>query len=140
MTTRDFIFNAFTNRKSGKCSSVFAENGEVYSYGYHYPLLFRVNGKAIRNVRGYSNTTARHLLWSRDIDAIDVHTFNHFRLTGGDDAIMQELIKAQQAWVDSRRERIAKHKEAGRRTDTRVYAEMQRDLLEAENNLYLLEN
>jgi hypothetical protein len=65
-------------RSLGKCASVFAEGGTIFSYGYHYPLLFRLtreNGKVIMvlNRAGYSNTTAKHIGYAgrfSDISAI----------------------------------------------------------------------
>lgn len=134
MTTRQFITNAFTNRKDGKCSSVFAENGDVYSYGYHYPLLFRVGGKAIRNVRGYSNTTQRHIMWSRDVEAIDIHAPYSFRLVGDDSAILRNLRDGQKAYIASIEEAMA----AKKRKDTQVYKWLQFDLDRANENLVKL--
>lgn len=100
MTTKDFIKQAFYgNTKMQKCSSVFRDgDNNIYSYGYHYPLLFRVNGKVILNDRGYSSTTGRHIMWANqavNYTAIKVHTLSTFRLTGDDDAVMAELIRGQ---------------------------------------------
>lgn len=67
MTTRDFIRNTFntTSTRERRCSSVFAdEDGNIYSYGYHYPLLFQVGGLYFVNTTGYSNTTAKHIGWA----------------------------------------------------------------------------
>lgn len=56
--------NAFTPDTSH--GNLFTDsNGTMYSYGYHYPLLFKVNGLSFVNVRGYSNTTARHISYAR---------------------------------------------------------------------------
>lgn len=134
MTTREFITNAYHNRKSGKCSSVFAENGDIYSYGYHYPLLFRVGGKTIRNVRGYSNTTQRHIMWSRDVDAIDIHAPYSFRLVGDDSAILRNLRDGQKAYIASIEKAIAGKK----RKDTQVYKCLQFDLKRAKAKLELI--
>lgn len=68
MTTADFIAKTFntTNDKWGRygyerrCSSVFTDrDGNVYSYGYHYPLLFTIGGLTFINTTGYSSTTAK---------------------------------------------------------------------------------
>jgi hypothetical protein len=135
MTTRQFITRAFNDRKTGKCSSVFADNGDVYSYGYHYPLLFRVHGQAIRNVSGYSVTTQRHIQWSRDMDAIDVHAGNNFRLNGNDHANVLELIKGQQWHIDS----LQRQMDAKKRKNTQVYKWLEFDLQRASDSLKQLE-
>lgn len=40
------------------------ENGVIYSYGWHYPLLFKVKGLWFVNNAGYSVTTSRHISWA----------------------------------------------------------------------------
>lgn len=75
MTTREFINKniGVPSPKDRQCSSVFADrSGNLYSYGYHYPLLFKVGNKLFRNVTGYSNSTAKHINWAGDNNAIDV--------------------------------------------------------------------
>lgn len=75
MTTREFINRNFgvNDDKKRWCSSVFKDyNGDIYSYGYHYPLLLKIDGLAFRNVSGYSNTTAKHINWSFDQCDFDV--------------------------------------------------------------------
>lgn len=75
MTTRDFISNNFgvASTKDRQCSSVFADHdGNIYSYGYHYPLLFTVDGVTFRNCVGYSNTTAKHISWAGGQGAVDI--------------------------------------------------------------------
>lgn len=66
-TTKEFIkknYNVPSTRER-RCSSVFADNkGNIYSYGWHYPLLFEVDGLNFINTMGYSNTTARHISWA----------------------------------------------------------------------------
>ena len=67
MTTRDFITKAVTGgfgHASKECSSVMFDGENVYSYGYHYPLLVQVAGQWILNDSGYSNTTAKHINWA----------------------------------------------------------------------------
>lgn len=68
MTTRDFIAQTYntTSNRDRHCSSVFTDHdGNVYSYGYHYPLLFEVAGRTFINTMGYSSTTAKHIAWAR---------------------------------------------------------------------------
>lgn len=71
MQTRDFIFNHIPrlgplgdNGKSSQCSSVGYWGGVLYSYGSHYPLMFKVNDVLFINTSGYSNTTAKHINWA----------------------------------------------------------------------------
>ena len=35
--------------------------GQVYSYGKHYPLLFKVGSYTFINVYGYSSSTGKHI-------------------------------------------------------------------------------
>lgn len=139
MTTREFINNNFDvpSERDRHCSSVFADyDGNIYSYGYHYPLLFRVKGLAIRNVRGYSNTTAKHINWTRDISAVDVEVPRDFRLQGyTEDELLQQLIKAQQDLLKEIRG-LMFHK---KRKDTQVYRQLEYDYNKAANSLDWLE-
>lgn len=64
MNTRDFISHRLNvTGKTGRCASVIqGTDGTFYSYGPHYPLLFKVQGLGwVVNKRGYSNTTAKHI-------------------------------------------------------------------------------
>ena len=63
MTTKEFIRRCATGEQSRakEVSSVFFDGKTVYSYGYHYPLLFRAGDAWIVNRRGYSVTTAKHI-------------------------------------------------------------------------------
>lgn len=75
MTTREFINKNFgvKSKKDRSCSSVWADyNGNIYSYGRHYPLLFKAGGLVFRNRVGYSSSTGRHIHWAGDQGAIDV--------------------------------------------------------------------
>ena len=65
MKNSEFIDNYnFTPNKSH--GNLFTDsNGTMYSYGYHYPLLFKVNGLTFVNTRGYSNTTSKHINYCR---------------------------------------------------------------------------
>lgn len=51
--------------KERTVSSVYFDGDTIYSYGYHYPLLFKIGGKWILNDTGYSSTTAKHISWAR---------------------------------------------------------------------------
>ena len=58
----------FVNGKSeGKCSSVFIKGNVIYSYGYHFPMAFRINDsngfKFVVNKSKYSRSTSRQQSW-----------------------------------------------------------------------------
>lgn len=54
-------------KKTRWCASVMQNSeGDFYSYGYHYPLLFKALGKWWLNTSGYSHTTASHIHWARE--------------------------------------------------------------------------
>lgn len=133
MTTREFIYKRFyleTNKTS--CSSVLSDSdGNIYSYGYHYPLLFTVADKTIRNVKGYSNTTQRHIMRSRDVPAIDVHVPRGFRLTSDDAVNLTALLKGQREYVNDLHEQLKSKK----RKDTQVYRLLERQYAVAVANL-----
>lgn len=128
MTTSEFITKAWRGEtRKTACSSVFIDGGAIYSYGYHYPLLFKVRNHygreiTVRNVTGYSNTTARHIMWSRDVDAIDINTLSTFRLTGSNSDILAELIRGQEQYIESLERYMANKK----RKDTWVYSDLER--------------
>lgn len=65
MTTRDFIAKCVRGeiRKNKTVSSVVYDAGleVIYSYGSHYPLLFKIKDRWILNDHGYSNTTAKQI-------------------------------------------------------------------------------
>lgn len=73
MTNYDYVqANAF--KPDTKHGSLFTDgNGTMYSYGYHYPLLFDVNGLKFINTMGYSNTTAKHISHARNLAQYEVH-------------------------------------------------------------------
>lgn len=132
MTTREFITKAFNGEtRKRECSSVFIDGGAIYSYGYHYPLLFKVKGKTVRNVTGYSNTTARHIMWSRDVEAIDIHAGYRFRLRGTEDDIFNDLVEGQMHYINELKDQMHSKK----RKDTLVYGNLQRMHDEACDNL-----
>lgn len=78
MTSRDFIRKQFDNSdgKEKFLSSIMKDgDGNIYSYGRHYPLLFKLEGLTFVNTRGYSATTGRHIAWAKqaaDYQAISV--------------------------------------------------------------------
>ena len=137
MKTRDFIrqrFNLRTTKTS--CSSVISDdNGNIFSYGFHYPLLFTVGDKIVRNVSGYSNTTQRHILWSRDVDdAIDIHAPDGFRLSSDDAVNLAALLKSQRNYIS----RLQEQMDAKKRKDTMVYKLLELEHARATANLAAL--
>lgn len=77
MTSKEFIERQFGNAdgKEKSLSSIYKDGkGNIYSYGRHYPLLFKVGDLVFRNNSGYSNTTAKHIGWAGQAEpgAIDV--------------------------------------------------------------------
>ena len=131
MTTREFInknFGVTGNNKT--CSSVLKDwNGNIFSYGYHYPLLIKVGDKVLRNVRGYSNTTARHIQWSRDIDAIDIRFERDFRV-GNDAWNLKSAKSGKLKYIDGLKAQM----ESKKRKDTQVYRQLEREYNEAVSN------
>jgi hypothetical protein len=150
MTTQEFITKniGVASERDRKCSSVFADHsGNIYSYGYHYPLLFKVGELTFRNNTGYSNTTAKHINWAGQADrgAIDVwlsgcnqyswrnsenahkvpallYALEHYATKGVDDKpLIEEIMRAVFADLEAElvdiNERIASKK----RTDTQIY-------------------
>lgn len=73
MTNYDYVqANAF--KPDTRHGNLFTDgNGTMYSYGYHYPLLFDVNGLKFINTTGYSNTTAKHISHARNLAQHEVH-------------------------------------------------------------------
>lgn len=67
MTSQNFIeavVNGRITREKSVSSIYYDGNDTIYSYGTHYPLLFKIAGKWFLNDRGYSNTTAKHIGWA----------------------------------------------------------------------------
>jgi hypothetical protein len=107
-------------------------NGNFYSYGYHYPLLFKVDGVVFRNVRGYSSTTARHIHWTRDIEAIDVELSR-------DDRLNYLNLNTLNSRLHEQRDGIVKQMVAKKRKNTQVYKGLFRELLRVDQNLNRLQ-
>jgi hypothetical protein len=137
MTTQDFIRKNYgiSSYKERRCSSVFADNdGNIYSYGYHYPLLFEVDGKTFVNDTGYSSTTGKHIRWAKG--AMGYCGYINVKLDGArlplDMATIIEKLHKEKSSVESR---INHHISRGRKTDTQVYRAMLDDLLDVNNRL-----
>jgi hypothetical protein len=70
-------------------------------------------------------------MWSRDVDAIDIHAGRGFRLRGTDDEIIQELIDGQMHYINSLKDQM----DAKKRKDTQVYKWLQYNHDQACDNL-----
>lgn len=120
MTTLEFIEKTFgaQSERIKECSSVFTDrDGNVYSYGYHYPLLFKVGGLVFVNTTGYSSTTNRHIYWAKQAvgyECVSVE-LNGDRLPGLTLERIRELLGAQV--VEAKAKMDAK-----KRKNTQVYA------------------
>lgn len=141
MTTREFIQKTFDtkNERWGRygydrrCSSVVTDkDGTVYSYGPHYPLLFKVAGHTFINDAGYSNTTAKHIGWAWqavDYNATAVQLDREAARVvsnswaSDDDKLAQLLRVTAQAVADATEACNAK-----KRKDTKVYRGLLDDL------------
>jgi len=126
MTNREFIEKAFygnTSRFSHNslCSD---GNGNIYSYGAHYPLLFRCDDftdLVFINTTGYSNTTSKHInhAWAAvDYKAIAIK-MNGARISNGFTLVdAQRLLEAE---AQELRNTMATKK----RKDTAVYHDLE---------------
>lgn len=129
MTTRDFIAKTYgiTSNRDRHCSSVFTDyNGNVYSYGYHYPLLFKVAGTTFINTRGYSSSTAKHIAWAQS--AVGYGNYVKVELNRDDARVISASYTSDQdklfVLARATAEMVAnatEARDAKKRTDTQVY-------------------
>jgi len=131
MQTSDFIRQQYHRindgeQGKGKCASVFADGEAIYSYGYHYPLLFVIytpSGRRVwvRNTAGYSNTTAKHISWAgtlADIDAEMQRGEYYGAGISGRVTIHANVVTALQREL----ERLHEEMDAKKRKDTYIYS------------------
>lgn len=99
-------------------------DGTIYSYGYHYPLLFTVKGQRFVNTAGYSNTTSKHIGWA-------------WQAAGYGNALPVKVprgvyrgITANELedWLLDEHFELLRLMSAKRRQDTWVYQDLQRQL------------
>lgn len=129
MTTQDFIarWAGVNDGKERWCSSVKKDgNGNMYSYGYHYPLVFKIGDLNFINCAGYSSTTGRHILWAKRAvpGAVEVWLPRRSHWDGAvtytlDD--MMEALKAEHADIKKRMDNT-------KRKNTKKYQMMQDEL------------
>lgn len=143
MKTRDFIKRSYDRINDGKnktarCASVFTEGEAVYSYGYHYPLLFVIytpsgNRLWVCNDRGYSNTTGKHISYGAYLADVCAamprgeRYSNHYARTSAYDVVLEAVNAKKRATLET----MASKK----RKDTRVYRALEREA--AQCDLYL---
>lgn len=121
MTTAQFIARTYDTEATRErfCSSVFTDyEGNVYSYGYHYPLLFKVEGLDILNVNGYSNTTAKHINWARQAVSNPIEV----ELRG---ARLPLTLKDIQVKLGSQLVELKDQMDSKKRKDTQVYKQLE---------------
>lgn len=135
MTTQNFIAKTYgvKSTKERRCSSVFTDtDGNVYSYGYHYPLLFQVGGLWFINRRGYSSTTSKHIMWAgraTDYTALDVELKSDERLTDIDiETIMDRLTTERDRYIDEMQSK--------KRKDTGVFNGLVRQLDDVDSRIH----
>lgn len=116
-------------------ASVLATNDRLYSYGFHYPLLFRVSTPSHRNVwvcntGGYSATTRKHISYSSYLAEVCAPIGGtHGQSIDYDDVVSS--IKAEIATIES--DMLSK-----KRKDTAVYRGFERQLAKLQGDLSIL--
>lgn len=116
--------NAGTHMPTKWHASIMVSGDRIYSYGTHYPLLFRIadkNGTLIwvRNNGGYSSTTSKHIAHAGahcDIDA-------PIGGTDGRTIEREHIINAINARIESLTADMASKK----RHDTKVYRALENE-------------
>ena len=112
MKTSEFIAKYATYMREGEiknratCSSVFYDGGKIYSYGWHYPLLYPIQsdkGTTLLcvNRRGYSVTTSKHIGWAGVHADIAVESSSVIANTGEIAAQITHEIEIDQAKYDA---------------------------------------
>jgi len=127
MTNEDYVRkNAFVpNTQHGHLFT--DNNGTMYSYGYHYPLLFKVNGLTFVNVAGYSHTTAIHINHARPLATYEIR-LNEYR---ANDISVETIIQTLKNEMDHLEESISNIK----RKDTQKGAMLQKRVNDIGNTL-----
>ncbi len=102
MTTRGFIEKCVNGYITGNkhCSSVFCENGNIYSYGYHYPLLIKTDAGYVLNDKGYSQTTSKHISWARPFSIGAIHFYHN--ATPNKDGVILSINEEIEQLMDKR--------------------------------------
>ena len=147
MRTRDFIERSYKRInegtfKSTKCASVFNEGEAIYSYGYHYPLLFVIYTPGgtrlwVCNDRGYSSTTGKHIGYSSWLADLSVELprgeryGEHYARTSAYDVVLEAVKEKEQ--------RILAAMAGKKRKNTYVYEALEREAMTQARHLITLE-
>lgn len=94
-------------------SNIIFQNGAFFSYGSHYPLLWKIGSYNFVNTSGYSQSTARHICRA------SVHATYQVDLIGNDYSplgVYQSLVKT----VQELKSKMASKK----RKDTAIYSSL----------------
>lgn len=138
MNNETFISKAFYGKTRAHNNSLLKDGHDnVYSYGVHYPLLFRVGDKVLLNDIGYSNSTSKHIRLASNVepDAIRVKLYPEREGYGsgythigrmlwyGDDAsvVSDEIVGGMQHHLSD----LVDQMEAKKRKDTQVYKHLE---------------
>lgn len=114
------------DNKSGKHGNLFYQGDTVYSYGYHYPLLFPIytpqGVKYFVNDTGYSNTTAKHInhasgYSNHAVELREAKLINNDRI-GNYKTVYQALLKEGSELQETMQSK--------KRKDTQVYSNLER--------------
>lgn len=155
MNNSQWIKKAFYGETQANNNSMSKDNYQnVYSYGIHYPLLFRVGDKVILNDIGYSNTTSKHINTAREVDsdAISVklyperegygsgYTHIGSMLVWGEgekapETVLNEIIGGMQHHLSDLYDKM----ELKKRKDTQIYAGLEREFDNIVNSIAKLE-
>lgn len=60
MKTNRQVAEAWSRGQSAKGSNLFTDGITIWSYGYHFPVAKKVNGRILFNPTYYSSSTAKH--------------------------------------------------------------------------------
>lgn len=138
MNNRDWIEKTFYGQtKSGNKSLYSDMYQNVYSYGIHYPLLFRVGSKVLINDIGYSNTTSKHINHAKNVepDAIRVKLYperqgytsgySHIGTLLAWNASEDQLVEAISGNMQHHLSDLFDQMDAKKRKDTQVYRHLE---------------
>lgn len=140
MTTFEFIKNNYqVDGRTKYFASVMRDTaGNIYSYGTHYPLAFKLGDLHIVNCRNVSSTTRRHTSWAmsalKDYKKIvinvdpDLNGIINTALSTGQQDIIKKALYLLEISVSAQVVKLHGRMEDKKRKDTQVYASMKSDL------------
>lgn len=145
MKTQDFIQQQKQRIERGETlknsvrhsASVMATNDRIYSYGYHYPLLFQIttpSGKRVWvcNNGGYSATTGKHISYSGYLADVRAPIGG----TDGRTIERENVIIAIETRINSLEKQLSEKK----RKDTQVYRHLASELQKYSDYLDIVTN